>query len=190
MTTFVLITLAGTAKAEVIINVTESAGSVVFRTTGRLNLSGATFLSSDVGFTGGFIPGGSNWYIASGTDALVDSYAMTTFDGPFGTSSHFFDHPTSTTGDHFLIWAQGGATEQIGLNLGYVSGTNISSEMVFAGATIAGFTMIPGTYHYAIPNDTITLAIGQANTVAEPTSLVLIGIGLTAVRMCRRRLLG
>ena len=113
---------------------------------------------------------------------------MTSFDGPFGTSLRFFNPPNSTTGDHFLRWAQGGATEQIGVNPGYASGSDISSEMVFSGPTIAGFTMIPGP-SYAIPNDTITLNIGQASTVAEPMSLALVGIGLAGLRLYRRKLL-
>ena len=56
--------------------------------------------------------------------------------------------------------------------------------MVFNGATIEGFTMIPGTYIYSLPNDTITLNVGG---VPEPSTLSLIGLGLAGFAAVRRR---
>jgi len=52
--------------------------------------------------------------------------------------------------------------------------------------TIAGFTMIPGTYLYIVPNDTITLNIGQT-AIPEPATLLLLGSGLTGVVVRRYR---
>ncbi len=161
------------ANAVLIINVNEVGSDVVFSTTGSLDLTGASFLGG-IGYADGFIPGGANWYIASGVGSSVDNYALTSFDGPFGTSLTFFSSPSSVSGDDFFIWGNGGNIEQVGVPVGYVSLTSITSGMVFSGATIAGFTMIPGTYNYGLPSDNIILNIGQV-AVPEPGTLALLG---------------
>ena len=56
--------------------------------------------------------------------------------------------------------------------------------MVFNGATIAGFTMIPGLYTYTLPNDTITLNIGGISSVPDlGSSLLLLSMGLVGLRV-------
>lgn len=176
---------AGVANAAVTINVTEVGGNVVFTTSGSLDLTGAAFLGG-IGYDDGFIPGGSNWYVASGAGAAVDNYAMTSFAGAFGSSGAFFSSPSSVSGDDFFIWGNGGGTEQVGVPVGYISGSAISSGMVFAGATISGFTMIPGTYLYNIPNDTITLNI-VAIPEPETYAMLLAGLGLLGFIARRRK---
>ena len=186
ITVFALAVAAGSANAGVIIDVTEAGGNVVFSTTGSLDLSGAPSLGGG-SYSPGFIPGGSNWYIGPGSGSSVDRYALTSFAGPFGTSTGFFNNPSSVSGDDFFIWGAGGGQAQVGVPVGYISGNSINSGMVFNGATIAGFTMIPGTYLYSLPNDTITLNIGNVVVVPEPSTLSLIVLGFAGFAAVRRR---
>ena len=183
---FALVFCCASADAGVIIDVTQVGGNVVFSTNGSLNLTGATSAGADGSYGLGFIPGGSNWYIASGSGTAVDSYALSSFAGAFGTSTSYFSSPSSSSGDNFFIWGDSGALAQVGVPAGYVSGSSINSGMVFNGATIVGFTMIPGTYLYTLPNDAITLNIGAA-AVPEPGTLSLIGLGLAGFAAIVRR---
>lgn len=86
---FLMVFAAGPANAAVVINVSDVGSDVVFATTGSLNLSGATYLGG-IGYSDGFIPGGSNWYIASGTGNSVDNYVLASFAGAFGTDGNYF----------------------------------------------------------------------------------------------------
>jgi len=179
----VLLLASLSANAGMIINVTEAGGTVTFTSTGSLDLTGASSRGS-ANYSDGFIPGGSNWYIASGAGSAVDLYVLASFDGPFGTSTTFFSAPASVAGDDFLIWGSSGTTPQVGVPVGYASGTAIDSSMVYNGS-IAGFTLIPGTYAFTLPNDTITLNIGTV--VPEPASFALLGLGVGALVVLRRR---
>ena len=188
ITVFALAVAAGSANAGVIINVTEAGGNVIFASAGSLNLTGATSLGGNTA-TLGFIPGGSNWYLASGSGNTTVEYVLTSVAGPFGTSTAFYSSISSSSGDAFLIWGNHGNTPQVGVPTGYISGNSINSGMVYSGATIAGFTMTPGTYLYLLPNDTITLNIGNAAAAAapEPSTLSLIVLGLAGFAAVRRR---
>ena len=168
------------ANSAVVIDVQEVGGNLVFTTTGSLDLTGASFLGG-IGYADGFISGGSNWYVASGNGSSVDNYAMTSFDGPFGTNFSFISSPSSTSGDDFFIWGNSGGTEQVGVNVGYISGSLINSTMTFLGLTIAGAGLLSGTYNYAIPSDKITLNIGGRAVVPLPAALPLLASGIAGM---------
>jgi hypothetical protein len=85
---------------------------------------------------------------------------------PFGTSGNLYDSGLTLTGDAFLIWGDLGGAPLVGVPEGYTSGAPISSFMSLAGQTIAGMSLIPGSYTFDLPNDTITLEIG----VPEPAT--------------------
>jgi hypothetical protein len=184
----VVVPAAGPANSSVLIDITQSAGNVDVTATGSLDLMGATFDHAQP-YSTGIIPGGSNWYIALGTTPGMDWYQLTSVSLPYGTSTNYFTSP-STSGDAFSIWGFNGGTPLVGVSTGYTSGSSISANMVLAGETIAGMTLIPGTYTFTIPNDTITLEISTA-TVPEPSIWVMMltgfaGLGFAGYRASRK----
>lgn len=180
----VMMLAPGLANASVLINITQAGANVDVTATGSLDLTGATF-NHHQGYSTGIIPGGSNWYIALGTTAGMDWYDLTSVTLPFGTSGTFFTSAL-TSGDAFSIWGFVGGQPQVGLSTGYTSGTPISADMMFPGQTIAGLTLIPGTYTFTIPSDTIILTIG-GGTVPEPSTWVMMLNGVAALGFARYR---
>jgi hypothetical protein len=184
----VLVLVPGLANASVLINVTQSGGNVDVTATGSLDLTGATF-DHQQGYTTGIIPGGSNWYVALGTTPGMDLYQLTSVSVPYGTSGTYFTSPT-TSGDAFTIWGDGGGQPLVGVTTGYTSGTAISADMTITGETIAGMTLIPGSYTFTIPNDTIILNIA-GSSVPEPSTLTMMlssfgAFGLAGYRRLRK----
>jgi hypothetical protein len=182
-----MVLAAGPANADEVINITESGGNVDVTATGSLNLTGATF-DHQQNYSTGIIPGGSNWYIALGTTLGMDWYRLTSVTLPFGTSSTYY---TSflTSGDASSIWGYAGGTPLVGVSTGYTSGSLIAADMVLSGQTIAGLSLIPGTYTFTLPNDTITLQIGtSSSSVPEPSIWAMMLSGFAALRFvgCRR----
>ena len=176
--TVMVVLAAGLANATVVINITQAGPNVDVTATGSLDLTGATF-DHEQAYSTGIIPGGDNWYIALGTTPGMDWYQLTSVDLPFGTDTTYFTS-SLTTGDAFSIWGESGGTPLVGLTTGYISGTPISADMMFPGLTIADMTLIPGTYTFRIPNDTIILNIGGVTT-PEPSALAMMLNGLAVV---------
>jgi hypothetical protein len=192
--TLALVALLGLvvrSQATVTIDVSEVAGNVVFTASGSLDLSGAIVARDHYSSYGlGFISGGDNWYVGMGAGTDYTSYALTSFDGAFGTSLTYYSSPSSTSGDNFFIWGQGGIDpRQVAIYSDYISGSAISSVMTFNGTTIADLFMTAGVYNYTIPNDNIVLRINDAAGVPDSGSTVaLLGLALLGVAGIRRRI--
>jgi hypothetical protein len=183
----VAVLAAGPAHARVVIDITQAGGDVDVTANGSLDLTGATFDHSQP-YSTGVIPGGSNWYVALGTTAGMDWYQLTSAGVPYGTDGTYFTSPT-TSGNAFSIWGFSGGTPLVGVETGYTSGTAISADMTIAGQTIAGMSLMPGTYLFTIPNDTIILNIAGVG-VPEPAAwaLMIAGFGLAGASLRRRRM--
>ena len=175
---------AALANAELIISITQAGANVNVTATGSLDLTGATF-GRTTDYDTGIIPGGDNWYVSGGSTPTVDLYELTGLDLPFGTDPTFFTS-SITSGDGFLIWGDGGQTPYFGVPAGYQSGNSIFGDLVLQGQTIAGLSLIPGTYTFTIPNDTIVLEIG-GTSVPEPSGLAMMLNGLAVVALAGYR---
>jgi hypothetical protein len=85
--------------------------------------------------------------------------------------------------------AVNGADHILGVPLGYVSGSALSSSMEFAGETFASIGLSPGRYAWTrgagIDADSFTVEIGPA--VPEPASALTVGVGLIGLAAVRRR---
>lgn len=196
-------TAATQASATVTVTIRESGNDVVESAMGSLDVSSFT---NQIGLIG------TQSYINSGIANLImgpDSYNSNNTDdwanyyfapyyseivGPasFGTSLTSFI-PTSRSGDAF------GTVRILGPGLdyriliaphGYVSGTQIASQAVFANRTFAAMGLTPGTYTYSWPSDSIRIEIGNLNAaVPEPASwaMMLVGFGFAGAMLRRRR---
>jgi hypothetical protein len=178
---------AGAANSAVLIDITQSGANVDVTATGSLDLTGATFDHTQP-YSTGIIPGGSNWYVALDTTPGMDWYQLTGVDLPYGTSGNYFTSST-TSGDAFSIWGFAGGTPLVGVTTGYTSGTPISANMDLPGETIAGMTLIPGTYTFTVPNDTITLVIASGVPEISTWAMLVLGfagLGFTCYRASRK----
>lgn len=177
-----LLVASGSANAMVTIDITQSGGGVEVSASGSLDLTGAT-LDHAQPYSTGIIPGGDNWYIALGVTPGMDWYQLTSVTLPYGTDGTYFTSGL-TSGDAFSIWGFAGGAPLVGVATGYTSGSAISASMTLAGETIAGMTLMPGTYTFTVPNDTVVLHIAE---VPEASTWTMLALGLAGVGFARRR---
>lgn len=179
--------VANSASADVCVVIDGSTADVVVTVSGSLDLTGAApYVVNDPiaspGYTPGIVPSGSGWYVGPGAGQAHDSYFLTSVDVPFGTSTSFIT-PDSSSGDSFYLNGAGFVTENVGVNLGYVSGDPISSQMTFLNTSLADLTLTEGTYNFALPNDQIKMVI---TSVPEPTTATGFFF-LSLIAFCRQR---
>lgn len=171
------------ARASVILNIFQNGGVVAVTQTGSLDLAGATFDHQEA-YTTGIVPGGDGWYVGLGLSPGMDWYRLTGTTLPFGGSTAFFASDI-TGGDAFSIWGNDGGPPLVGLPRGYTSFRRMSGSMVLPGETLAGMSLIPGTYLFDLPADRITLNIF---VVPEPPGwLLMLAGGLCTAFLGHRR---
>jgi hypothetical protein len=176
------VALTDEANASVLINVEQVGTNVVATTSGTLNLSGATFVGPSVS-AGAIFPATGVFGTLSSANNIYSGLAGPSTFGPgsltLGTG----------TGDSFGFRRDLGT---FGVPAGYISGTTIAATTTFTGQTIASLGATPGTYVFAIPNDTITLSIGGgSNVVPEPATWAMMLFGFAfvggAMRSAKRK---
>jgi PEP-CTERM motif len=180
--------LESSVSAGVIETIQESGGNVVETAAGTIDIT------ASLGFVGVFPSfSGVNPFTATVTvgptvSTPVDVYSGIT--GPTTMGSGSLTDATTGTGDLISL---NGSLHELGVPVGYVSGSPLEGTATLTGQTFASLGLTPGTYSYTWGTgstaDFFTVNI-IASAVPEPASLwlVLIGsVGIFAHRQFGRR---
>jgi hypothetical protein len=175
--------VAGPAQAAYVVSLEQAGANVVASGSGTLDLASLSSRGVDASFSGvtpsvGDIDTGQS-------PANTPVYGGFTGPTSFGSrSSTTFS--SSDTGDHVGIE---GATHQLFVPPGYVSGNPLLDTSTYAGATFASLGVTPGTYVWTWGTganaDSFTLQIGPA-AAPEPASLSVLALGLAGLGVVLR----
>lgn len=171
------------AQAAVTMSVSEVGGNVVVTTTGSLNTSGLE-QQREYSFNLSAAVAANYAYLGTGTVGQT-VYWFGPIDGPGALGAGEYFEANSGEGAAFAINMSFPA---VFLTQDYVSGASLAGTATFLNQTLASLGLDAGTYTYTVPNDTITLNIGQAGVVPEPASWALMigGIGAAGGALRRR----
>ena len=168
------------ARAAVTIDIIEVGPDLLATTSGSLDLTGLTF-----DFPVGNTPGIASFdaFVATGGPGTNVEYEG--FTGPSTWGSGNFAPASSSSGTYFSV---DGSLLALDVPTGYVSGSPISSTATWLGQSFASLGLIPGTYVYATPNDTITVNVGlRVAAVPEPATWAMMLVGFFGMALAIRR---
>jgi hypothetical protein len=129
------------------VTVSQQGPDVIWSGSGSFNLTALIPDGTEV-IGAGFLAPQAIWVIGSTTPITLDVYTgVTTFEASFGTVGGTIGTP-SGSGDTFGI-IPNGTNRNLLVPTGYTSGSFISGSTTYAGATIAGMNLTPGTYTWS-----------------------------------------
>lgn len=170
--------MAGATQAAVLVAFEETGGDIVGTVSGSLDLTGATFITTDVGTVAALAPTLAG-FAGIGT---ADTYTGLSGPSTFGTGATVLG---TGTGDVFGINGNAGA---FAVPTGYTSGESLGGVITFLGTTFSDLGIIPGNYVFTLKNDTVTARFGPATAVVPlPTTLPLLLGALGLVFAATRR---
>jgi hypothetical protein len=181
------------AQAGYVVTLTQQGSNVVATGSGSIDLTGLSFFEGN-GDTAGIVP--ANAVILTGpTSNTLDSY-YTGFTGPTSFGSGGDTAASSGSGDIVGIDGSGAfiGGAAIAVPTSYLSGTSLSDTATYAGETLSGLGMTPGTYEWTWgtgANQNFTVEI---SAVPEPSTWAMMllgfaGLGFAGYRQ-RRKLAG
>jgi hypothetical protein len=176
--------LVGAPKADAAFEayIYQDGGNVIATGRGSIDLSGLTYDGS-LGASGDLAAG--RGVFVTGMTNPVSVYLPISDPGSFGDGMDM--NPNSVVGDIFGVNGE----SEIGVPVGYVSGTAFTSGATWDSTTLAALGVTPGVYQWTWGSgadaDSFTLHIGEASSVPEPATLALFGLGLIGIGLSRRR---
>ena len=160
--------VAGGASAAATLVFTESGGDVIATFSGTIN-------TADLTNNGGSNPSNSLFpdlpFIGIGytSNASDNSWSGVTYDSAWGTPGVFPN--SSASGDDVYIYP---VNNELGLPIGYVSGTTLNGTSTYANKTLATLNLTVGTYHVTwglgANADSITVYVGTTPPAPAPTA--------------------
>lgn len=170
----VVVSAVSSARAAIVLTVSQVGPDVVISGSGSLNITGITPLFN----SGWVLPSGSrdSARVGAGTALAFGSLSGPATMGTGGAGGQF---ASSTTGVPFGITT---FNSRYFVPQDYVSGESLSGTATYNGVTLASLGFAEGTYVYTIPvtGDTITVI------VPAPGAAAMLGVG-GLVAMRRRR---
>lgn len=145
---------------------------------GAIDLTGLTFTAAP-GVSASMIPNVA--LLLTGPTVSAASLYSGVSSGPANFGSGGLTSASIGAGDIVGIL---GAAHQLYVPLGYVSGTILSDNSTYGGATFSSLGVTPGTYEWTWgtgPNQNFTLQIGPAAVPDTGSTLGLLSVGLAAL---------
>jgi hypothetical protein len=170
--------LSTSAKAELVIDITQQGSNVVATGFGTLDTTDLTSASTSSPASAGVNGNDAFVTIGSGSAAVYGG-----FSGPasFGSGGSGFA-ASSTSGSVFGIFAGG---PSLFAPTGYTSGSFISGSATYDSTTIAGLDLTPGTYTYTWGTgpdaDSLVVNIGTVSPVPEASTWAMMLLGFAGI---------
>jgi hypothetical protein len=185
-TLFTIGSLVVGANAAVTITISEDGPDVRVRAAGTLNTTGLSFLTNITQSANLAVTPLSGTIVLGGTPNVSENSPRSIYENAnpvtvFGSGAGMASF-TGLSGDVFGFESTSPSTSFLFVPIGFVSGSSITSEGFFSGASFTTLGVLPGSYAYSLPNDTVNIVI-----VPEPASSMLAGLGAMCLLVRRRK---
>jgi len=189
MISFLLVPLASSVQAALILNFTEiTGGTVSYSGTGSLNFGGMQ--ASDTGIListleGAGINPAAGSFVNSGFGSTPPPPTANKYTGITGPTSLGSGAKTGGPSFGYGFWFFPSAGE-LYIGSSYTSGSPLNISGMYPGKTIGTLGLTPGTYTWTLgtgaQSDTLTM-----NVVPEPSSFALLGFAAAGLLVRRKR---